>query len=794
MGFNLNKLLKLHIRGKLAIAFAGLSILPVLVVGFLGISSNVTSLRKMALETLNHDLLTIKERLGSFFQGTEDNIHFLTSSAAFQRFVAATNEQDRSAISRAIVDLVPELMTFAQRKGIFYQIKFIDREGDEIFTLQDSQGFYQRLADEELNQAGTRFYLNLAREIPPYEATFIPIELKKRGSADLLPAISCVYPVHQPNFAGLFICQIYAQSLFKIVEQETPHGSEGTVILVNADGYYLYHSEKKKDWNRLLASKDTENLGADYGHQTTSKILSSRSDSVHEVEDEMVAHTPLFAGYGGMGSQYTILKSVPRAEFFASAKDFQKLFFGLLGIFLLVALLLSYAATQQFTGPVRKLQREVEVITKGDYHSRVDVKTYDEIEDLAQQFNIMAESLEQREAEIIRHHEELEQMVRVRTREFEDEKNKLQAILDNVPSGFVLLDKEYRIQTASAALKSITGKPLKLLVGRPCYEVIGDGSKCSHCPTERVFRSGILETQLMHKVGQEGEEQYLEHISIPLKNNGQVESVLEIITDVTERKRLQDQLLRSERLATTGEIAAVIAHEMRNSLTSVRMILQLLSENEQLLGSDRESLGVALDSLGHMEGVVSNLLQLARPTKLDQKLEDCNDIVQDSIEFAKHQITLKEVDLELDLAPDLPRILVDRDHIRDAVVNLILNASQALAEQGKITVRTRLRTLSKELRDLAEIGVASAESAEIDVQEVILRKGSRVYETEVADTGIGISADNIDRIFDPFFTTKINGTGLGLSLVKRVVNEHGGIITVQSQPGRGSRFSILIPV
>src|SRR5574342_514429 len=110
MRFNVNKLLKLQIRGKLAIAFAGLSILPVLVVGYLGISSNVQSLRQIVMENLSHDLLDIKERVTAFFQGLEDNVRIVTASSSFQRFVKAVNESDGRMVLPAQAELLPELL------------------------------------------------------------------------------------------------------------------------------------------------------------------------------------------------------------------------------------------------------------------------------------------------------------------------------------------------------------------------------------------------------------------------------------------------------------------------------------------------------------------------------------------------------------------------------------------------------------------------------------------------------------------------------------------------------------
>lgn len=792
MRFNLNQFLKLHIRGKLAIAFAGLSIVPVLIVGILGISKNVQSLHQVAIENLTHDLLAIKEQLRSFFQGLEDNIYVITASPSFQNFVHAVNKQDELEISRTSNELFPELISFAQHKGIFYQIKFINSEGDDIFIIEQKDDQYRVLTSEELNKSGANFYLYLARNIPANQATFVPVELISRNFQRLLPAISCVYPVHSENFAGLLIFQIYAQTFFKIFEQQTPHSTAGKVMLVNVDGHYLYHSQKK--WNQLLASKDVLNLRVDYGEEMAGHLLSHASKSFFEIDEEIVAHAPLFDERAGLENEYTILKSVSTADIFKPAQNFQNLFWGFLGLFLATSLLLAYLATRQFTEPIQKLRREAEIIAKGDYQSRVYVQTFDEIAELAQQFNIMAESLEQREAEINRHRQQLEQMVRARTKELEKEKNKLQVILDNVPSGFILLDEKYKILTASAALKSITGQPVEDLLGKSCYEVIGNDRLCSGCPTEQVFSSGKMTSQLVHRLNADGDERYLEYISVPLKRDGQVENVLEIITDVTERKRLQDQLLRSERLAATGEMAAVIAHEMRNSLTSVRMILQLFRKTEPAVTADPESLDVALDSLSRMERVVSDLLQLARPTQLEKRPGNINEIMQDSIVFAKHQITRKGIELEVKLASDMPDIELDHEQMKEALVNLILNAAQAIETTGKIRARSRLTALKKKLRDLGAVRMVGNENVGMGVKEVVLNQGTRVIEMEVKDSGCGISLLHLSRIFDPFFTTKVNGTGLGLSFVKRVVNEHDGIITVESQEGKGSCFTIYLPL
>jgi PAS domain S-box-containing protein len=783
MQFNINKWLKLQIRGKLATAFAGLSILPVLVIGYLGISSNVRSLRQIAVESLNHDLVAIKERVAAFFQGFEDNLHFIAASSSFQRFAEVINEADGRMASSAKAELLPELVSFAQRKNIFYQIKFISRKGKEAFVVERRRERYQVLPDDELNRYDTLFYLYLAEEIPPNQATFIPVELRGGKDRSLFPAISCIYPVHQPELAGLLVLQIYAQSFFAIIEQETPHSPTGTVMLVNAEGHYLYHSEKKKDWNQLLAAKDTQNLKSDYGEQRARVLLSGDSDLIHEVNGELVAHAPIFSGHSGFDSDYMILKSVPQAEIFAPVNTFKKIFFGFTGFFLLVSLFLAYLATRQFTEPIQKLRREAEVIAKGDYHSRVNVQTYDEIEALAHQFNIMAGSLEKRDAELAKHREQLEQMVQARTQELQDEKSKLQAILDNVPSAFIMLDKNFRIKSASAALYNLTGHRFEEVRGKLCYEVFGRSELCLVCPSRRAFNSGRMESEVTPSPDPQANQRFFEHIAVPIKRNGHIESILEIITDITERKRLQEQMIRTEKLSATGEMAAVIAHEMRNSLTSVKLILQFLAESQTASSAEKDSVKVAVEAIHQMESVVNELLNFARPTPTKLTTKNLNEILRESITLSRHQLDRKRLRLVEDLSPEVPEMKLDADHLKEVFINLILNATQAVSEKGEIRITTRVCRLSHHLSDYFDERKAA----------ITLKKGRQVIQIEVTDNGCGIPPENLPRIFDPFFTTKIDGTGLGLAMAKRVINEHGGVMTVGSELHKGTTFTIVLP-
>jgi len=791
MKFNINKLLKLKIRSKLVIAFTALSLLPVLIVGSIGITTNIKSLRQISINNLDHDLMEIKKDLDLFFYGIEDKIFFLISSLSFQHLTEAINEDDKNKSDNSIQEILQEIKAFTRKKEIFYQIKFIKNNGDEVFILEKRNDEYQLLPEEQLNKSRSKFYLYITKNIPPNSAVFIPIEIIAHDQKSLIPAISCVYRIETNNFSGILVFQIYAQSFFKIVNKKNPVISKGKVMLVNSDGYYTYRSDRQSDWNKLSATRDSRNLINDFGNETANKILNKSTKEVFEIDSVIIARADVFTSGIGLGNKFTILKTVAKSDIFEPVENFNLLFWGLLALFTILPIYLAFKATQQFIIPIKKLRNEVEVIADGRYASRVNIKTYDEMEELAHQFNKMAESLEQNEAEKAQQQKLLEFKVQDRTKDLESEKNKLQIIFDNLPSGFIQLDKSGKIKSTSAYMKVISGKKTSELIGQSCFDILSCCKKYGKCRAKELFQKGVFKSSLK-KFFSETEDSVFEHTLVPIKKEGNIDSILEIITDITESKRLQDHLIRSEKLATTGEMSAIVAHEIRNSLTSVRMILQLLSRSGTLTIADKESYDVALNSIARMENVVEDLLKIARPAKLEKKPTKINDVFVESLKLAEHQILSKEIVIIVDSDKEIPEILLDPVRLKEAFINLILNASQAIEEFGKISISSKMVKLDKDLHDLGEI-IIDGDSPKVNLQKIILRKGSPVLRIDISDNGCGISHENKERIFDPFFTTKVNGTGLGLSLVKRVINQHRGIITVDSQVGNGCKFSIYIP-
>jgi two-component system NtrC family sensor kinase len=233
-----------------------------------------------------------------------------------------------------------------------------------------------------------------------------------------------------------------------------------------------------------------------------------------------------------------------------------------------------------------------------------------------------------------------------------------------------------------------------------------------------------------------------------------------------ELAAMQTRVAQSERLASLGMLAAGVAHEVNNPLGGILALTALTLEDMEAANPNRENLEEVIRQTERCRDIVNRLLEFSRQSKTDEELVDMNDILEKTLSLISKQSVFFNVTIEKRYDPDLPEVLADRSQFQQVFMNLLMNAVQAMNERGTLSIVTR--------RD------ASRENIEI----------------AISDTGCGIPQGQINRIFDPFFTTKASGqgTGLGLSIAYGIVTTHGGTITVQSETGKGSTFTIRIPI
>ncbi len=300
-----------------------------------------------------------------------------------------------------------------------------------------------------------------------------------------------------------------------------------------------------------------------------------------------------------------------------------------------------------------------------------------------------------------------------------------------------------------------------------------DRERAARIIIQDAFQQDLREINEFHTIALDGREMWVSAVGAVTEYQGRVVDLVSL-RDITgqkkaeeEKRQMEQQLHLSSRLAAVGELAAGVAHELNNPLTSVLMFSELVKDRPNLEGSIRKDIEVIHEQAQRASRITQNLLSFARRHKPEKGLISINEVVEKSIELHAYRMRVNNVEVATELDPELPLTMADFFQMQQVLVNMITNAEQVMTEahgRGSLDIKT------------------SASGGQIVV--------------DITDDGPGISEENTRRIFDPFFTTKAvgKGTGLGLSICFGIVQEHGGCIHVRSRPGEGTTFRIGLPI
>lgn len=411
---------------------------------------------------------------------------------------------------------------------------------------------------------------------------------------------------------------------------------------------------------------------------------------------------------------------------------------------------------------------------------RAEVDTGDQLQSLGERFNSMAEAIRLRQA----HNEKmqaqlneqalyLESQVAARTRELDEERGKLNAIVTAIPAGLVLVDENRKVLWVNPVVETWCAFPSEIR-GKQCHELIWRTREaCEACPTARALASGKVEAGQRSIAGANGEKKYFQIISSPIwDSEGRITGAVELLQDVTESRLLHEQLVQTGKMAAVGQLAAGVAHEINNPIGIILGKTELILSHYRTLLPEKvvSDLQTISRHTRRVAGITHGLLQFSRRGVEDWGQVNLNELVRELVTLVDHQFSSGKHRLKLSLQANLPSIRGNRAQLQEALLNLLSNALDAMADAGEVEIRTSCSPP-------AENGVGEA---------VILA---------VRDTGIGISDAIRDRIFDPFFTTKPpgKGTGLGLSILHGIAKNHGAEVRVESIPGQGTIFELAFP-
>jgi len=333
----------------------------------------------------------------------------------------------------------------------------------------------------------------------------------------------------------------------------------------------------------------------------------------------------------------------------------------------------------------------------------------------------------------------------------------------------MIIGRDYRILDINETLLNKVGLSRDSVLGMHCYELShGRDKPCDGkehpCPLMECLSTGKASQATHIHRDKEDNNLYYSISCYPIFNNQGAESAMEISKDITKDILLQKRLVEQQKLASVGQLAAGVAHEINNPLTTILTTAMLIQEDMDPGEPNYQELETIAKETLRCRKIVTSLLDFARQSRPAKALHDINKVVRDSMALTRKQAAFRDVAFEAVLSEHLPMINIDKDQIQQCLINLALNGIEATDPGGKIRFTSRLVPENEEI------------------------------EITVSDTGRGISENALDRIFEPFFTTKESGIGLGLAITHGIIQQHGGSIDVESNPVEGTTFTIRLPI
>lgn len=335
-------------------------------------------------------------------------------------------------------------------------------------------------------------------------------------------------------------------------------------------------------------------------------------------------------------------------------------------------------------------------------------------------------------------------------------------LVENMPIGLIAINDQRKIASFNHVAEFTLGLSAEKLIGQDAVKVL---------PVELLQQidtldagSSLIEKEIKCST-QKGKRIPLEVGAQSLRDaDGNLFGYVLLFKDLSEIRALRREIARNQRLASVGRLAAGVAHEIRNPLSSIKGLATYFKERYQDKLDDQQIANIMIQEVDRLNRVVGQLLDFARPIKISKKPISMQALIEDSLKLVERQASEKNIKIETRFPSQMDTVSVDPDRINQVLLNLYLNAIDSMDAGGRLAIRIP----NSEQKHNTEI--------------------------KIMDDGTGISQEDLAHIFDPYFTTKATGTGLGLAIVHNIVDAHGGKVMVESHPGRGTTFTIRLPL
>lgn len=604
---------------------------------------------------------------------------------------------------------------------------------DYIF-LSDSSGNVKVLSGNLSNDIGYKFWLTEALRGKIVVSNFI---LDNKNLYNIYFAA----PVFDKNnkISGAVVEKMNFNSIQNIIKN-VAIGKKGYAYLTNNRGNTFLFPQK---YNFSLQNEmDTSTRGTFYSNHENTQYISAFS-KIKKFDTQKV-------------SWYLVVEQ-PVKEAFDVTTKFENYTIGVWSISLIILIILIMIMSRIITKPIRKLVEEAQNITERDIiKGNVHIDSNDEIGSLAKSFNAILSNLQEMMNQVLEISGEVASLSELREYTYK--------FFEDIPNGLIIIDNTGKITTFNKEAYEIIGLSSEELVGKYYSDFLN-----SHISSLIDLLKDSLENQTIYikhiikiKNNYGKELPIMINTSIQKDNSGNLLGVVGIFRTLREIEKFEESVLRAKNLASLGALSAGVAHEIRNPLTSIKGYAQYvkleLGDNNEL----SNDMDIILSEVDRLNDLIDRFLKFARPEKPKLELGNINNLILSVVKLVNKDAQESNVIIKTKLQ-NMHNIYLDYDQMEQVLINLMLNSIQAMPQGGELKI----------------------------ISSIIL---SDTLEIIISDTGIGIQPDDFDKIFQPFFTTKNKGTGLGLAICYRIIENHGGLIEVNSKVNLGTNIIIKLPI
>ena len=361
-----------------------------------------------------------------------------------------------------------------------------------------------------------------------------------------------------------------------------------------------------------------------------------------------------------------------------------------------------------------------------------------------------------------------------RTKKLENVYQFHKGIVQNISSGIVTVDFSGNITFINRAALAVVEYNYEDLINQQVNQLFADLYEAEEILNELLKNKKRFESKEINLVTKTNKIIPIGFSTSVLQSkDSKFEGVVLLFRDLTNLINFRKQIERMERLATLGEVSAGIAHEIRNPLAGIKTSAQVLEESFSPNDFRAQLVSRIVKEIDRSNELLKKFFRFAKPSRPQQDFIDIEKIIESVHLLLVSRMKKRKIQFKSEYEPDLPKVFVDESQIEQVIVNLILNAMDSIEKTGDIIVTTSISKMN-------------SDSQEADEQEMVL--------VQLQDTGQGIEDEIIEKIFNPFFTTKNEGVGMGLAISSRLVEENGGRLEVNSEIGKGSSFSLYLPI